>query len=81
MQEGQEREAVVGLYRSLSGDQSEATRVSFSLKFMAAQYGVNVTSKQLFGWLKGGKWGPWLFRSQKILFLFWNKKILSFEKI
>lgn len=43
---------VLDLYRKLSDVQSEATRVSFTLKFIQAQYGVAITSKQLFGWLK-----------------------------
>jgi len=42
---------VLELYKSLSDIQAEATRVSFTLKFMQSQYKVNVSSKQLFGWL------------------------------
>lgn len=50
--EEDQKTTVLDLYRKLSDVQSEATRVSFTLKFIQAQYGVAITSKQLFGWLK-----------------------------
>ena len=52
LQEAEQKDTVLALYRSLSSVQSESTRASFTLKFMQTQYGVAVTSKQLFIWLK-----------------------------
>lgn len=53
LQASDEKEAVLSVYRSLNSEvQTEATRVSFTLKYIKAQYGVVVTSKQLFQWLK-----------------------------
>jgi len=55
LEESRQKEAVLSLYRSLSEGQTEATRTAFTLKFVSQQYGLSVTSKQLFAWLKGGK--------------------------
>uniref|UniRef100_A0A6A7FPJ1 Mediator of DNA damage checkpoint protein 1-like n=2 Tax=Hirondellea gigas TaxID=1518452 RepID=A0A6A7FPJ1_9CRUS len=52
LNEADQKNTVLELYRSLSIVPSEATKVSFTLKFIQAQYGVAVTSKQLFSWIK-----------------------------
>ncbi|KAF2363607.1 hypothetical protein FHG87_005638 [Trinorchestia longiramus] len=50
--EADQKGTVLRLFNSLSDVQNEATRVSFVLKFMQTQYGVTVSSKQLYTWLK-----------------------------
>ena len=51
LQESAVKSTVLELFKSLSDVQAEATRVSFTLKFMQSQYRASVTSKQLYGWL------------------------------
>ncbi|XP_018011986.1 mediator of DNA damage checkpoint protein 1 [Hyalella azteca] len=50
--ETEQKSTVLKLFSSLSEVQNEATRVSFVLKFIQTQYGVTITSKQLYTWLK-----------------------------
>ena len=59
LDESQQKENILDFYRSLNTSQSEASRVSFVIKYVKSQYGVTLTSKQLFSWLsdKGKKSG------------------------
>ncbi|XP_047484259.1 uncharacterized protein LOC125035970 isoform X2 [Penaeus chinensis] len=55
--ESKHQETTLTFFRSLDPNLSEASRISFTCKFMQTQYGVSVTSKNLYDWLndKGKK--------------------------
>ncbi|XP_037775141.1 uncharacterized protein LOC119572231 isoform X2 [Penaeus monodon] len=55
--ESKHQETTLTFFRSLDPNLSEASRIAFTCKFMQTQYGVSVTSKNLYDWLndKGKK--------------------------
>ncbi|XP_063610686.1 uncharacterized protein LOC134784524 isoform X2 [Penaeus indicus] len=55
--ESKHQETTLTFFRSLDPSLSEASRIAFTCKFMQTQYGVSVTSKNLYDWLndKGKK--------------------------
>lgn len=59
---GEQKQTALKVFLDLNDSSSETARINYTLKYLDVQYGLNITSKQLYDWLtekpsakKGGR--------------------------